>query len=319
MKLSIPTKLFFAVLSACTIMLVVKGVAERISFERVFLDYINEQGVQRMEQIADSLASEHRKYGNWEFLRGKPDMWFQLVRPEARNSDRLQDHPPVSDQTGVIMRLALFDEQGQRLLGNPAAVGKDAIRRQVIVDGSNVGWLAMVPLEKAVDEGDVRFYQAQQRSWWINITAAIGVAALLAWILSQALLGRLQTLTGGIHKLAAGDYTTRIVGTTDDDQLDQLAQDINRLADVLEHTDRSRRDFMADISHELRTPLAVLRAELEAVQDGIRPLQPGSLTPLLGQVEQLGKLIDDLHDLSMTQAEPSVSALSTAPLCSHGL
>src|SRR3546814_2119920 len=62
---------------------------------------------------------------------------------------------------------------------------------------------------------------------------------------------------------------------------------------------------MADISHELRTPLAVLRAELEAIQDGIRPLMPNSLAPLQGQVQQLGKLIEDLHELSMTQAEPA--------------
>ena len=58
---------------------------------------------------------------------------------------------------------------------------------------------------------------------------------------------------------------------------------------------------MADISHELRTPLAVLRAELEAIQDGIRPMTPAALEPLQGEVQQLGKLIDDLHELSVTQ------------------
>ncbi|MCW5621235.1 MAG: sensor histidine kinase efflux regulator BaeS [Burkholderiales bacterium] len=305
MKLSIPTKLFLAVLTACALVLVVNGIAGRLSFERAFLGYLNEQGVQRMQEIAVRLASEYRRHGNWEFLRGKPEVWFQLVRPRTMNTDGKWDQPPpLSDQTGVILRLALFDEQDQRLLGNPAAAAEGTIRRQVTVDDRTVGWLAMVPLEKAVDEGDVRFYQAQQRAWWINIAASVVVAALLAWVLSRALLGRLQMLTGGIHKLAAGDYTTRIVSRTDD-ELGRLVQDLNRLANVLERTEQSRRDFMADISHELRTPLAVLRAELEAIQDGIRPLHPDSLAPLQGQVQQLGELIDDLHELSMTQAEPS--------------
>src|SRR3546814_7811297 len=58
---------------------------------------------------------------------------------------------------------------------------------------------------------------------------------LLAWALSRALLRRLQVLTGGIHKLAAGDYTTRIANKTDD-ELGRLAQDLNRLANVLERT-----------------------------------------------------------------------------------
>src|SRR3546814_11366567 len=75
----------------------------------------------------------------------------------------------------------------------------------------------MVPLEQAIDDSDVRFYQAQQRARWFNIAASVVVAALLAWALSRALLRRLQVLTGGIHQLAAGDYTTRIANKTDDE------------------------------------------------------------------------------------------------------
>ncbi|MFT4266200.1 MAG: sensor histidine kinase efflux regulator BaeS [Xenophilus sp.] len=305
MKLSIPAKLFLAVLTACALVLAVNGIAGRLSFERAFLDYLNEQGVQRMQQIAVRLEAEYRSHGNWEFLRGKPEAWFQLLRPsELEAEEAMNQSPPLSDQSGVILRLAVFDGQDQRVLGNPSAASKEAIRRPVTVDGRTVGWLAMVPLEKAVAEGDVRFYRAQQRAWWINIGASVFVAALLAGMLSRTLLRRLQALTGGIHRLAAGDYAARIAGMASD-ELGRLVQDVNRLADVLEHTDQSRRDFMADISHELRTPLAVLRAEMEAIQDGIRPLQPDSLAPLQGQVQQLGKLIDDLHELSVTQAEPS--------------
>ena len=58
---------------------------------------------------------------------------------------------------------------------------------------------------------------------------------------------------------------------------------------------------MADISHELRTPLAVLKAELEAIQDGIRPMNQATLAPLQSEVTQLNKLVNDLHDLAVTQ------------------
>ncbi len=57
------------------------------------------------------------------------------------------------------------------------------------------------------------------------------------------------------------------------DELGKLAQDFNQLASTLENQ-QMRRDFMADISHELRTPLAVLRGELEAIQDGVRQFTP---------------------------------------------
>lgn len=61
-----------------------------------------------------------------------------------------------------------------------------------------------------------------------------------------------------------------------------------------------RRDFMADISHELRTPLAVLRGELEAIQDGVRKFTPETLASLQAEVGTLTKLVDDLHQLSMS-------------------
>ena len=162
----------------------------------------------------------------------------------------------------------------------------------------------MLPLEKAVERSDVRFYEAQQRARWLNIAASIAVAALLAWLLSRALLSRLKVLAGGIRRLARGDYDSRLPAGSDD-ELGRLRDDVNHLAQVLESTEESRRDFMADISHELRTPLAVLRAELEAMQDGIRPLTPEGLQAVQGPVQQLGKLVEDLHELSMAQAEVS--------------
>lgn len=84
------------------------------------------------------------------------------------------------------------------------------------------------------------------------------------------------------------------------DELGRLAQDFNQLASTTERNQQMRRDLMADISHELRTPLAVLRGELEAIQDGVRKFTPDSITSLQAEVATLTKLVDDLHQLSMS-------------------
>lgn len=305
MKLNTVTRIFLSMLSACAVVLAVSGIFGRVSFERAFLQYLNEQSVQRMQQIAVTAAAEYQQHGSWAFLQGKPEAWFQIVHQHrGKPGDLLGWPPPVSDQAGVILRMALFDETGEQVLGNPAAAMQGAIRTPVLVEENAVGWLAMLPLEQAVDPNDVQFYQAQQRAWVLNIAASVLVAALLAWLLSRLLVRRLDALTAAIARLAAGDYTGRLVDRGGD-EIARVVQDVNRLAEVLEHTEQSRRDFMADISHELRTPLAVLRAELEAIEDGIRPMQPESLAPLQEQVQQLGKLVEDLHELSMSQAAPS--------------
>jgi two-component system sensor histidine kinase BaeS len=56
---------------------------------------------------------------------------------------------------------------------------------------------------------------------------------------------------------------------------------------------------MADISHELRTPLAVLKGEIEALEDGVRPFTAATLQSLQSEVTTLSKLVADLHDLSL--------------------
>jgi two-component system sensor histidine kinase BaeS len=88
------------------------------------------------------------------------------------------------------------------------------------------------------------------------------------------------------------------VGTRD--ELGRLAADFNRLAETLERNETLRRRFMADVSHELRTPLAVLSGELEALEDGVRALTPESLASLRVEVNALGKLVDDLNQLALS-------------------
>src|SRR5690606_31313262 len=51
---------------------------------------------------------------------------------------------------------------------------------------------------------------------------------------------------------------------------------------------------------ELRTPIAVLRAELEAIEDGVRPLDEQGIRDLKQSVAMLAKLVDDLHELSLS-------------------
>jgi len=298
MKPGITVKLFLAILLACAAVLLVNGVAARITFQHAFLDYLNEQGIERMEGMLPRLGKEYLRHGSWNFIRDNPDVWFPLLSPEPHVQGPPLGPPPISDQTGAVFRFAVLDPEYRVLVGNPEA-GRDSILRPVEVNGEVVGWMAMLPFQHALAGGDARFYEAQLRAWWSIGAASVLVAAVLAWLLSRALLRRVRGLAAGTRSLAAGDYGSRIDAGARD-ELGQLAQDFNHLAQALEHNERARRDFMADISHELRTPLAVMRAELEAIQDGIRPLAPASVTALHQEVGQLGKLVDDLHDLSLT-------------------
>jgi two-component system sensor histidine kinase BaeS len=112
------------------------------------------------------------------------------------------------------------------------------------------------------------------------------------------LLAPVKQVAAATHRLAAGHYSER-VSVSANDEVGQLARDFNQLALTLESNERLRREFMADVSHELRTPLAVMRGELEAIEDGVRKLDAQSMQSLQGEVKMLSKLVDDLYELSL--------------------
>ena len=99
--------------------------------------------------------------------------------------------------------------------------------------------------------------------------------------------------------LMAVGFKTRIPVAVGD-EMGLLSDDFNILAMTLEKTEKNRQLWVADISHELRTPLAVLRGELEALQDGIRQPEPETITALHGEVMHLARMVNDLYELSMS-------------------
>ena len=75
------------------------------------------------------------------------------------------------------------------------------------------------------------------------------------------------------------------------------------MAQALERYEQMRRQWMADISHELRTPLAILRGEIEAMQDGVREITPEALESLHFEVLHVNRIVHDLHDLSLIESQ----------------
>ncbi|EMH7817688.1 ATP-binding protein [Pseudomonas aeruginosa] len=140
-----------------------------------------------------------------------------------------------------------------------------------------------------------------ERTWWLILAACFMVAGLTSFSLTRERRLRLRHLVDGMQAIGQGKFSTRLPVDIED-EIGRLARDFNEMAQALEHSDRSRCDFMTDISHELRAAISVMRDEMEAMRDGVR--QP-SATPLATwsrYVHRLGALVNDLHDLNMTDA-----------------
>ncbi|RFU86492.1 sensor histidine kinase [Streptomyces triticagri] len=121
---------------------------------------------------------------------------------------------------------------------------------------------------------------------------------LITQFVAHSLTAPLDEMNTVARSISHGDYTRRVRGAGRHDELGDLADTINRMADELEAQEQQRKELVANVSHELRTPIAALRAVLENVVDGVSAADPETMRTALKQTERLGRLVETLLDLS---------------------
>lgn len=143
------------------------------------------------------------------------------------------------------------------------------------------------------------------RQFWGQLATAGLVAAavglVLARLVARGMTRPLRDMAAAAHRMEEGDYGAR-VATTSRDEVGSLASAFNEMSERLESLERMRRDLVANVSHDLRTPIAALRARLENILDGVEAPDPAVLQVMLAQSDRLGRLVDQLLDLSSLDA-----------------
>jgi two-component system, OmpR family, sensor histidine kinase BaeS len=340
MRLHLWQRLFlaFAVLSGLALLGFVAW--QQQGFRKGFLSYLDDVALQRLAPAGERLAAAYAEHGSWDFLRNDPPRFGELVEPEFDRARQFgpgdpRDPPPPPDDRGpppprddgreppppsegdphqppprrappprgrpdLMPRLLLLDAAGARVAGNPR-VPPGAASLPIVLDGKDIGSLRLMPIPQLSGKTDLAFAKSQLEMALVAGVAVLLGALVLAFALARWLLAPVRALTAGTRALAAGDYSRRIA-TTRQDELGALARDFDHLAATLEQARDARRQWGADIAHELRTPLAILRGEIQALQDGVRAVTPQALDSLNTECERLGHLVEDLYLLALADA-----------------
>jgi two-component system, OmpR family, sensor histidine kinase BaeS len=127
------------------------------------------------------------------------------------------------------------------------------------------------------------------------------LAIIIATIVANGLIRPVKLLTQAADSLAHGKLSTR-VDLKGEDEISHLGNSFNVMAENLEAAETRKKALTADIAHELRSPLAVQKAQLEAMQDGIVPINQESLQTVVDQTNFLTRLVDDLRTLALVDA-----------------
>lgn len=294
-------QLFLTLLAASAVLIAIMYAISSWSFSRGFLSYVNHnEAEQRLTPIADALINGYETHGSWEWAQREPDLWKSLPKPRnstARSSkdDQRRGSGP---KKGGRPRLVLADVSKSILVGKVRP--NDKLHwRALVFDDELVGYLGLVKFSRVNKQFDQAFELQQKKSFGLIALSMAIISALLSIPLASRIVRPLLRVTDTVSEISNGNYGTTL-SIESQDEIGALAQNINGLSHTLEQNRKARQTWIAEISHELRTPLAVMRSELEAIQDGVREADANAIASIHMEALSLGRLVDDLHTLSMS-------------------
>ncbi len=127
----------------------------------------------------------------------------------------------------------------------------------------------------------------------VVLAVALAAAAITGGVISRPV----RKLTDATHAIRAGDLGAR-VDADGSDELGELAESFNEMADTLEGADRRRKQLTSDVAHELRSPVTNIIGHLDAVEDGVSEPTPEHLGVISAEAQRLHRLIEDLGQLA---------------------
>ena len=224
-----------------------------------------------------------RRHQQSETNRGSPD---NKGGPKNQRF-RTQQLPPIN----------LYDINKELIIGSQSR-NKSRIKfRPIKFESENVGYLGTIN-DRNIHYKQDKMFAANIQNMLIKLgLLMIVLAFVITFPIAKYFTRLINQLSVATKKVAAGDFSTRIVSDRND-ELGDLATNFNLLAQTLESNSESQKHIIADIAHELRTPISVIIGEIEAIQDGIHEANDNTMNLLHSQISTLKNLVNDLHDLS---------------------
>lgn len=280
---------------------VVAYVSGRATAER-FAVYVSQGGQLRAEAAAPEFSAYYARTGSWDGVETLVTAWatggWGGGRGQGRGgagagSGRLL----LADARGMVVADSAGDLAGTRLADSALAQGSP-----LVVEGQQIGTLIVTTGDPS-GHGELEAqYLASVR--WALVWAAVLAGALgigLGGLLAYQIITPLRKLRAAATAIASGDLGQR-VNVASQDEIGDLAGAFNHMATELERHESLRRNMVADIAHELRTPLSVMRGSLEAMLDGVHPLDEAHVAPVYEEALLLQRLVADLRLLSLADA-----------------
>ncbi|MCB8814306.1 sensor histidine kinase [Desulfosporosinus shakirovi] len=300
------TKLFLSTLIIALITLTFSMLSVNFVFKQQFSNYLTQVNEATLDQLPLRLSSLYQTTGTWdpallnEISHSLPTgTVVTLTDPNgkliATLSNPMDNMMHGQDQMGMGMGMGM---------GMSSHTTTNWKTKTFTVSGP-LGNLAIAEVRypataQSLNPQDVRFQSAVFRSLLFAGGLALLFGILLSYFTSLRLVAPLKRLTQAANRIGHGHLDER-VSLRSKDEVGELANAFNAMADNLNRQETMRKQFTADIAHELRTPLTSIKSYIEAFQDNVLPANHGNLSSINEEINRLVDLSSDLKDLNVAE------------------
>jgi signal transduction histidine kinase len=166
-----------------------------------------------------------------------------------------------------------------------------------IVDESPSGAASVAGAVRITRSMDQVNANVRRVTWGVVAIGSGGLAAglILAFALSGSLARPLRRLADVARRFGSGDLSVRAGEVRGPKEVEELASSFDQMADHVERTVQTQREFVANASHQLRTPLTGMKLRLEsALADTDHEELRTELVAADEEVDRLSAIVDRL-------------------------
>ncbi|HCX62864.1 MAG TPA: two-component sensor histidine kinase [Clostridiales bacterium] len=269
------------------------------TINHIFEDYMSAVQNKRYERIITQLEELYKNEGQWNESSGVEilhEAYMSNYNLTLYNIDNIPvwGMNPMDIRNKIHLHDMFVQDQGVYLTN----------KFELYAENEIVGYVEIgqyAPL--LMTDEDVLFRSSVNKSIITSGIVTIFIIIFVSLYSSKQFSQPITDVSNMSVKLSKGEFKEKSTIKTNIEEIANLRNSINDLAEKLDNQNALRQRLVSDISHEVRTPLNVLQNNLEAMIDGIFPVSGERLTHLNDEVIRFGKLLNNLDKLKEFENE----------------
>lgn len=289
--------ILFVICSISSILLITLFV--NVTINKKFNEYMIDTQNKRYERIVDYFEEVYKRQGGWN-----KDSGIELMHEAYMGNYCLT---LLDNNKKSIWGMDSNDIKDKLHLDSMLVKDKgvyNSKRFEINVDGKIVGYVDVGQYSSVLlSDEDMNFKTSINESIIASGGITLIIIICISLYFSKQFSIPIKEVANMSVNLSKGNFDTKSGAKSNIEELENLRESVNILAEKLKHQDMLRKRLVSDISHEIRTPLNVLQNNLEAMIDGVFPGSTERLNYLNEEVVRFGRLLNNLNVLKEFEAE----------------